>query len=145
MISWHELPAAMLIMTTLSCPLLRKCVISWHELPAAMLIMTTLACPLLRECVISLHGLPAAMLIMIHDNFTMAPSQWVRDLVAWASCCNPDHDDFAMSPLRLCVILWHELPAAMLIMMTLPFPLLRKCVILWHELPAATLITTTLP
>ena len=86
-ISWHELPAMILIMTTLPCPLLRDCVILWYELPAITLIMTTLPCPLLSLCVISWHELPAMTLII-----TTFPCP----LLSW------------------CVISWHELPATML-------------------------------
>ena len=43
MISWHELPVVILMMTVSLCSLLSLCVVLWRVLPAAMLMMMTLA------------------------------------------------------------------------------------------------------
>ena len=79
MILWNVRPAAMLMMATLPCPLLSRCVIKSHGRLATMSTMTTLSCYLY---VVLWHGYRA---VILNDDNLLFSLQEERDLVATTS------------------------------------------------------------
>ena len=135
-ISWHKLPAAMLMTTTSPCPApFSGCMSSRGNEPYAVMLMTTIfPCFLLSRCVILMRGPPTIMPMTAN-----LPCPLLR------VCVNPWHElpvVMLTTTTLQCSLLtadgtwisWHGLFPAMLMMKTLSCPFLRLCVISSHGL-----------